>query len=335
MNARNAVLLLLVFGLAVANLLFVRDAVETPAIARLFPDLTADAARRIELSTPDGVAVTLERDFEGVWLLAERGEHPAYAPAVDALLRGLASATDAEREATSPSSHADLGVDASTANRIRVVGEGGAVLADVAQGAPPDGGRGCRLLPAGQDAVYRAATVPRVKTDPSGWIDFDVVPFDASAIRTLDLRLVDRDGVRRVATLDRHENGRFELRFSPKSFAPAAVDPFLQALETLAAADVLVPEVGTPEPDDEAFVLWAELHTQADSGAEATGFLGVRPVEGANAPGAPEGAVAVRFVHRRGGPDGSERVTWFAIPATSDARLRALAGRLLDLVDRE
>ena len=109
MNARNAVLLLLVFGLAVANLLFVRDAVETPAIARLFPDLTADAARRIELSTPDGVAVTLERDFEGVWLLAERGEHPAYAPAVDALLRGLASATDAEREATSPSSHADLG----------------------------------------------------------------------------------------------------------------------------------------------------------------------------------------------------------------------------------
>ena len=328
LNARNRRLLSVVLILALLNALWVQTRTPTQEVRPLFGDLVPDAVARIAIegAGEDGEgaqAVTLRQDENGLWTVEERFGWRAYAPGVEAFLRGLAAATDAEREATNRSSHGALGVGPGVGHRIRLEDRTGRVLAEMVQGAPPEGTRGSRLLPAGQDSVYRTPTVPRVVPDPSRWIDGDLVPFDVNGIEAFTLRTATPEtGDEASLHFVRKENGRFGLRLSSRSLTPSVVDPFLKALERLVVRDVVPPPTGDWTPN-----LEVEFEVpRGDADPSSSGEILILSL-GPGRDGEEKRDEAL--VSLEGGHLAAEEKRWFVLPRIGRDRLVALAGRLI------
>lgn len=334
LGVRNLALGVLVVLLGALNLLLVPDREPSTEVRRLFPTLDLESAERIRLEAAGGDGVTLERAEDDLWRVVERAGARAFEPTVEQLLRGLAAATDAEREATSASSHAQLGVDSESAGRILVEGEGGQVLVDVRQGAAPDGSRGSRLVRAGEDAVYRASTVPQVLAEPRRWTDADVLPFDPRTSPALRLETRAGDGTWSGLRLERREDGRFtttsteggELRLLP----PARVDPLLRALDSLVAQDLLTdedPGARDAGPPAQEFTLRIEFEPGLETMDAPAGTLWL-----GHAPSGPElealGGGALRALRVGLDPNDALEARWLALPRASEARLRAAIASL-------
>ncbi|MFT5289442.1 MAG: hypothetical protein ACI8QS_002361 [Planctomycetota bacterium] len=314
---------MVLLALAVLNMIFVRDDLAETQVEQLFPGLKPELARRIQITAPGGETASLVLDDEGLWTVEERFGWRAYQPAVDSLLRGLSGAKTSEREATSSSSHAALGVDAETANHIRVGGADGELLADLLQGSPPENRRGSRVLVVGQDSVYRTANVPRVVPDPSRLIDSDLLSLDANEVQSITLQLRITGSVRQDAvTLGRRDDGRFDLIDSERSLPPAAVSPFLGGLESLVAKDV----VAGPELDVAGPGVAAALVVQFELGGGQAGSIAIGYEDPFGVPPPQEGAVYAAV-----GGVGAEpgQLVWFALPVSSANRLLGLANELL------
>lgn len=309
---RNLLLLLLLAALVAANIWLERVPRESATTERLFPAFDPARVAVVEIIAEivvpgEGEAASLRfaRHDEG-WRLSEAGGFPVLAPRVDSLVKRVATLGTADRVGESRASHPSFGVGDS-GRRLRFLDDAGVPLAALVQGAGPEGGAGCYLRAETGDAVYRAATLPLVDTNPMVWIDTRLVVLDPARINGVHGRL-EEEGIDFDLTLT--ENGRWQSADPVAApLASAAVGPLLAVASRLyfAALDSRLPgpESGLDPPA-------LQLEFRLDDGTAVEAWIGA-PVESdlrlATNPGW-DGAWCVR------------------LPETSFSRLRTMMRRI-------
>ncbi len=207
MSPRNR-LLVLVFLISAALALVLEQPWRGDAIARteaqvrpLFPRLARelDAVAKVEIHTPAGLAVSLERRGEGYVVLEKHG-HPADGLRLEQLLEALAALDTSETVSTNPAKRGVYGVDEATGTRVRVFDGRGGLLADLVAGKlrsqDPNQLVELRLdfyvRPADGDEVLLVEELGAPATEPDRWLTRRFFPVRMEELESLER--VDLEG---------------------------------------------------------------------------------------------------------------------------------------------
>jgi len=173
---RNLLLAALVLALALVELLLDDSGPAPRAVGRLFPDLYADRAARIELARGDA-RLELARDAAGSgWSLPGSFGYPAFEPTVDNFLNGMTGLTTLDLLTDRPEAHREYGVGEEGLS-VRVLDADGKPLAALVQGAPLARESGSYVRREGEDEVYRARSMRPLVLEASGWMDARLLSF--------------------------------------------------------------------------------------------------------------------------------------------------------------
>lgn len=207
-------LMLMVFAVLGNGGPFADPLVGTPVLPEIAPDLAAIA--RVSLVRDDS-QTTLTRHADG-WVVAERGNYPADAQKLRALLLGLAELTYVEPKTKQPQSYPrlqveDAGDKGAKSTLITVTDAKSALLGEVIAGK-----RRVDQLGGGDDGVYLrkpgnaqswlARGTLDVSGDTGSWLDHKL--FDLPAVGVKEIVLTAPDGSRLTITRDKPED-KFRL----------------------------------------------------------------------------------------------------------------------------
>jgi tetratricopeptide (TPR) repeat protein len=173
---------------------------------KFFPDLTSlDQARGLEVFEWDSSASAYNAFKvafqDGVWTIPSKESYPADAEnKIGKIASALMALEKTKLRTSREEDHSRLGVvdpKSQTASvdgvgtRLRLLGEGGEILADVIVGKKLDGEDGQRYIrrmteeDKGESRVYAAAFAVELDTDFSSWIDTDLLHLDVAQISSL------------------------------------------------------------------------------------------------------------------------------------------------------
>ncbi len=250
-HPRNLGLLAVLAALVAANVWLERPAREASGGGRLFPELEASRAARIELTVPGQDVLEIVQGEDG-WVLPGRRDFPALEYAVTDLLGRVASLSRVDRIGQEASSHGTYGVGEDS-RRLRIADDTGTTLAELRQGAPPEGGSGSHVRPLPGDEVFRAADLALLDAHVGQWVDTRLMHLDPSRVRGI---AAIEDG-ELLFDLLRLEDGRWRCIDRKEGtetdhLAPAVVEPLLRAAQSLFFTDVspraFHPEMGFSPP---------------------------------------------------------------------------------------
>ena len=181
---RNVWLAALVLALALLELGLDDGGPARRAVGRLFPDLYADRAARIELVQGDG-RLELARDPSGAgWTLPGSFGHPAFAPTVENFLSGMTGLTSLDLLSDRPEAHREYGVGPEGIV-VRIHDADGRLLAALVQGAPLGRESGSYVRREGENEVYRARSMRALSLEPTGWLDARLLSFAEALVSSI------------------------------------------------------------------------------------------------------------------------------------------------------
>lgn len=178
-------------GLLVASLRERRDAPDGGRGERLLADLDArlDSVARIEL-VRGGTTAVIVRD-DGAWVAPEATGYPLESARVRELLVSLATATVDDVLTARPERHGALELawpDADgNARLVRILGDGGPVIAEVVIGRQTWQPRGTYARRLGDDQAYRVGQMIPFETDLSRWMDRELLVLPAEQVRAVHI----------------------------------------------------------------------------------------------------------------------------------------------------
>jgi len=211
-------------------------------ITRLLPALVPSDAQRIEVVAGDR-RVTLVR-ADGEWRLQELHDFPADPPLVERVLQVLAELTTLDLLTDDAARHAEYGLD-DAAQRLRVLGAGDTLLADLLVGRAPSGAAFVRR--SGDDAVYGASVLPRTSTDVHGWQrTVAVLPIEPGLVLRLELSGPELGEAPIVLQRDARRHDRW-LDAAGTEVSRSGADSLVDCLMKLYVDRVLAGDMGPDE----------------------------------------------------------------------------------------
>jgi len=209
-------------------------------VGRLFPELFADRAARIELA---GGGEPLEIVLEGqTWVLSGHHDFPARPEQVERLLRALTSLTTLDLLSEDAASHDEYGVGAD-ARRVSIWDGSGELLAGLVQGADVPTGNASYVRRLGLDQVYRAPRLTAIPAEPKYWLDRAWLGFEPALVTSVRISgpLCDPplEFERREGTVDHWTRDGEQV-------SPRVVKDFAQTMRSLFLDEVVAPR-DTPE----------------------------------------------------------------------------------------
>jgi len=231
LSRRNVVLIGIVVVLGAADYLSRGPARDSGASGRLLPGLEADDIVQLRLER-GGERLDLERTEEG-WAVVPKDRFPAHAALVREFLARLTGVSKTDRVSSAFESRDEYGLG-QAAGRVELLDDGGATRAVLWIGRPPELERGAYVRLEGEDAVYRAPTLPAVETDPIRWLDTLVIDLDPPRVESIT---VEVDGLE-VFRLVRVADGRWRAAGHTVLLTARTVDPLLLLASNLYFVDL-------------------------------------------------------------------------------------------------
>lgn len=200
-------------------------------IGRLLPEFFADEVARFQISGPDG-EVNLKQVGEGQWVVVDRHDYPAYMVLVSTLSQALTSMTTVDLLSEDASRHGEYGL-ATGAIRVRAWNAEDGLIADLLRGDGVHGSRATYVRREGEDAIYRAANLPKLTTDPTKWLTGKWMPFESSIAVRVRLEFDGEEAVEFV-----RETSRKKWTRDGEAVRLSSMDRFLNSLPALYLQDV-------------------------------------------------------------------------------------------------
>ena len=168
--------------------------------------------------------LTLRRENED-WVLVERGSYPVEFTKVKEAVVGVANLEIEEPKTSRPENHAKLGVQApeeedATSKRIVLRDAGGTELARVilGEGKFRQGSQAIYARRDGEDQVYLCAGNVRIDTNPTSWIERDLLRLESDRVQ--DVRIVHQDGEEILIGRDPENHTQFVVENLPADREP-------------------------------------------------------------------------------------------------------------------
>ena len=312
-NRRNLALLAALAVLVVVDLAL-REPDRRPVRGEpIFSGFRPDLAASITIER-DGEALSLDL-VDSKWVVVERRNFPAFAATVTNLLARLSLLSTSDLVASERSSHELFGLGDEAAH-LTIRDSNGASLVDAYVGRPRDEAVGAYVRIAGEEAVFRAASLSAIGARPAAWLNTRLLEIDLPAVRAIGGELADGRSFRLV----KRDDGLWGAA-GGKTLRPALVDPLLLSANTLYFEDIAsvsLEDAGLVTP-------WASLRFGLEQGGERRIALGA-PIASAAAAASGEGGSArsARAATRPEWP-----TPWVAVlPEQSAARLEAALAQI-------
>jgi hypothetical protein len=236
LTRRNVVLIGIVVVLGAADFLSRGPARDNGAGGRLLPGLEPDDIAHLRLVRGDERLDLLRLDSGrtgGGWAVEQKERFPAHATLVQELLARITGVSRTDRVSSAVESRDEYGLG-QAAGRVELLDGDGATRAVLWIGHPPELERGAYVRLEGEDAVYRAATLPAVDTDPIRWLDTLLVDLDPPLV----LAITVESGGAEVFRLSRLADGRWRAVGHSVLLTAQAVDPLLLVASNLYFVDI-------------------------------------------------------------------------------------------------
>lgn len=198
---------------------------------KIWPNLTVDKVKRVEIVDGKGKKAVLARKADSSWVLASGGDYPADKEKVDKLISKLPGLKAGEPVTTKKEHHRKLEVAKDKFQRKVTVGLTGGKKLEFFIGSSPLVQR-VHFRLAGKDAVYAVADLSAwdINTSATSWVDSEYFKVDDKQIRKLELK--NSHG---TIALSKDGDGNWQLADAKddEKLAKSEVDSLVSTISTI------------------------------------------------------------------------------------------------------
>jgi hypothetical protein len=184
----------------------------------LFADLAANDVTTLQVLDADG-ALTIQ-NVDDTWTLADRGGYPVALEKVKQAVLGLTQLTIEEKKTSRPENFQKLGVtepgtEDSAAQKLTLKDASGTVVAAVILGETKfrRGSQGVYVRIDGEDQVYLCEGRLQIDSQPTSWIDRDILRLEGD--RVASVQVLHPDGEEVLIGRDPENEAQFLLENVP------------------------------------------------------------------------------------------------------------------------